>query len=79
MPRAASRSRPPTSLRDLNRRLGTRFPLDGPRTLNGLILEALQDMPDGNVSIRFGEIGVEVTQIQGRLIRSVRLHRLGGR
>lgn len=66
-----------TSLRDLNRRLGTRFPLDGPRTLNGLILEALQDMPDGNVSIRFGDIGAEVTQIQGRLIRSVRLHRLG--
>jgi Mg2+/Co2+ transporter CorB len=54
-----------SSLRALNRRLGTVFPLDGPRTLNGLILEALQDMPDGNVGLRFGDIGVEVVQIQG--------------
>jgi Mg2+/Co2+ transporter CorB len=66
-----------SSLRALNRRLGTEFALDGPRTLNGLILEALQDIPDGNVCLRFGPIGAEVLQIQGRVIRSVRLHRLG--
>ncbi|MFO1198727.1 MAG: HlyC/CorC family transporter [Burkholderiaceae bacterium] len=63
-------------LRELNRRLGTQFPLDGPRTLTGLVLEALQDLPEGNVSVRFGDYVVEVLQIQGRTIRSVRLRRL---
>jgi Mg2+/Co2+ transporter CorB len=66
-----------TSLRELNRRLGTRFPLDGPRTLNGLLLEVLQDLPEGNVSIRFDNIAAEVIQLQDRAIRSVRLRRLG--
>ena len=33
-------------LRTLNRRLGTQFPLDGPKTLNGLIVEHLGEIPD---------------------------------
>jgi Mg2+/Co2+ transporter CorB len=64
------------SLRELNRRLGTGFPLDGPRTLSGLVLESLQDIPEGEVSLRFGDFAVEVMQIQNRAIRSLRLHRL---
>jgi Mg2+/Co2+ transporter CorB len=66
------------TLRELNRRLGTDFPLDGPRTLTGLILESIEELPEGNVSVRFGSIVVEVVQIQDRTIRSLRLHRLGG-
>lgn len=65
-------------LRELNRRLGTDFPLDGPRTLTGLVLEAIEELPEGNVSVRFGNIVVEVVQIQDRTIRSLRLHRIGG-
>ena len=34
-----------TLLRELNRKLGFNFPLDGPKTVNGLILEHLQDIP----------------------------------
>ncbi|MFP5462196.1 MAG: HlyC/CorC family transporter [Gammaproteobacteria bacterium] len=66
------------TLRELNRRLGTDFPLDGPRTLTGLVLESIEELPEGNVSVRFGSIVVEVVQIQDRTIRSLRLHRLGG-
>ncbi len=65
-------------LRELNRRLGTEFPLDGPRTLTGLVLESIEELPEGNVSLRFGNIVVEVVQIQDRTIRSLRLHRIGG-
>lgn len=64
-------------LREINRRLGTRFPVDGPRTLNGLLLEALQELPEADVSVRFGNVIAEITQIENRTIRSVRLHRLG--
>lgn len=66
------------TLRELNRRLGTRFGLDGPRTLTGLVLETLQDLPEGAVCLRFGRFVVEVVQIQDRTIRSLRLHRLPG-
>jgi len=63
-------------LREVNRRLGTHFPLDGPRTLNGLLLEALRELPEADVSVRFGDVVAEITQIENRTIRSVRLHRL---
>jgi Mg2+/Co2+ transporter CorB len=63
-------------LREVNRRLGTRFPLDGPKTLSGWILETLRELPEGNVSVRWGDVAVEVVNLQGRTIRSARLTRL---
>jgi len=63
-------------LRDLNRRLGTSFPLDGPKTLNGVILEALRDLPESSISVRFDSVVVEVLQVEDRMVRSARLHRL---
>jgi len=62
-------------LRELNRRLGTVFPLDGPRTLNGLLLETLRELPEAAVSVRYGPLVIEIQQIEDRLIRSVRLRR----
>lgn len=64
-----------TSLRVINRRLGTQFPLDGPKTLNGFILELLQELPEANVSLKFAELVIEVTQVEDNSIRSVRLKR----
>ncbi len=63
------------TLRELNRRLGTTFSLDGPRTLNGLLLETLRELPEAAASVRYGSLVVEIQQIQDRLIRSVRLRR----
>ncbi|HKQ25337.1 MAG TPA: HlyC/CorC family transporter [Burkholderiales bacterium] len=60
-------------LRALNRKLGYRFPLDGPKTLNGLILEHLQDIPEPGTSLRLAGYPLEVLQTQDRVIRSVRL------
>jgi len=62
-------------LRELNRRLGTAFPLEGPRTLNGLLLETLRELPEAAVSVRYGPLVIEIQQIEDRLIRSVRLRR----
>ena len=62
-------------LRELNRRLGTQFPLDGPRTLNGLLLEILRELPEAATGLRYGPLVVEIQQIEDRLIRSVRLRR----
>lgn len=62
-----------TLLRDLNRRLGTRFPLDGPKTLNGLILEHFEDIPEPGTSMKLGDQALEILKIQDNLVKSVRL------
>jgi Mg2+/Co2+ transporter CorB len=63
------------SLRDLNRLLGLNLPLDGPKTLNGLLLEQLQDIPESEVSIKLGSVAVEVLQTEDRRIKTARLFR----
>lgn len=60
-------------LRDLNRKLGLKFPLDGPKTLNGLILEHLEDIPEAGTSLKIGEYTLEIVQTQDRTIRMIRL------
>ena len=60
-------------LRALNRRLGTHFPLDGPKTLNGLIVEHLGDIPDAGVSFKLGAQALEILQTQDRAVKVVRL------
>jgi len=67
-----------TSLRELNRMLELDFPLDGPRTLNGLIVEHLQDIPEVGVCLRAGGVPMEIVQTQDRKIKMVRLHRPAG-
>jgi len=62
-----------TLLRDLNRKLGFDFPLDGPKTLNGLILEHLQNIPEPNTSVRIAGHPLEIVQTQDRVIKSVRV------
>jgi Mg2+/Co2+ transporter CorB len=62
-------------IRELNRRLGLQLPIDGARTLNGLLLETLEDLPDAHVSVKIAEVPMEILQTQGRLIRRVRLSR----
>ena len=60
-------------LRELNRQLGFKFPLGGPKTLNGLILEHLQDIPEPGTSLKLSGHPVEILQTQDRVVRSVRL------
>lgn len=62
-------------LRDINRMLGLDFPLSGPKTLNGLILEHFQDIPEADVSLKLNEITVEILQTQDRSVVTARLYR----
>jgi Mg2+/Co2+ transporter CorB len=62
-----------SSLRELNRKLGLSLPLDGPKTLNGLILEHLQDIPEGGVSVKINGVPMEIVQTHDRVVKTVRL------
>ncbi|KQW91566.1 magnesium and cobalt efflux protein CorC [Massilia sp. Root418] len=66
-----------TALRDINKRLGLHFPLDGPKTLNGMLLEYLQEIPEAAISVRLGGCVIEVVQVQNQAIKVVKLIRAG--
>lgn len=60
-------------LRALNRQVGTRFPVDGPKTLNGLIVGTLGDIPDAGLAFELAGHPIEIVQTQDRAVRVVRL------
>jgi len=68
-----------TLVRHLNRKLGFNLPLDGPKTLNGLLLEYLESIPEAGVSLKIDNIPFEIVQTQGRAVKMARIHPvLGG-
>jgi len=62
-------------VREVNRALGLSLPTDGPKTLNGLILEYLQDIPEADVAMKIGEVPMEIVHAQGRTVKTVRIFR----
>lgn len=62
-------------VREVNRALGLDLPTDGPKTLNGLILEHLQDIPEADVSMKIAGVPMEIVHAQGRSVKTVRLFR----
>jgi magnesium and cobalt exporter, CNNM family len=62
-----------TLLRELNRKLGFKFPLDGPKTLNGLILEHLQAIPEPSTSVKIAGHPLEIVQTHDRAVKAVRV------
>lgn len=65
------------SLREINKLLGLNFSLSGPKTLNGLILEYFQDIPESGVGLKVDGIAIEILQTQDRSVKTVRLFRPG--
>jgi Mg2+/Co2+ transporter CorB len=62
-------------LRDINRKLGLDLPIDGPKTVNGLLLELLQEIPESPIALKIGTCVIEVVQVQNQAIKVVKLLR----
>ena len=62
-----------SSLRELNRKLGLHLPLDSAKTLNGLILEHLEDIPEAGTSLKIAGYPIEIIQTQDRIVKVVRI------
>ncbi|HDR9269803.1 TPA: HlyC/CorC family transporter [Burkholderia vietnamiensis] len=60
-------------LRELNRWLHLQLPTDGPKTLNGLILEVLEEIPEGDVCVKIGGVMLEVMRSDDQAVRTVKL------
>jgi len=63
------------NLRDLNRLLGLKLPINGPRTLNGLLIDILEEIPDHDISLKVADCVMEIIQFDQQSIKTVRIHR----
>jgi Mg2+/Co2+ transporter CorB len=61
------------SVRTLNRKMGWSLPTSGPRTLNGLILEYLETIPEPGTSLRVNDYSIDVLQTGDNAVKTVRL------
>jgi len=59
-------------LRDINRALNWQLPCDGPKTLNGLITEALEQIPDSGICLQIDRYRLEILQAADNRVKSVR-------
>lgn len=61
------------NIRDLNKEMKWHFPIDGPKTLNGLIIEYLEEIPAANTSLRIAGYHIEVIEVADNMIKAVRV------
>lgn len=61
------------SIRELNRLLGWNLPTDGPKTLNGLIIEYLERIPDPGTSLRLSGYPMDIVQTNQNAVKTVRI------
>ena len=59
------------TIREINKATGWSLPTDGPKTLNGLALEQLESIPDGNVSFMVNGYRFETEEINGTMIKRI--------
>ena len=63
------------TIRDVNKALHWDLPVDGPKTLNGLITESLEEIPQNNVCLQLGPYLIETVQIKDNFIKTARIRR----
>ena len=61
------------NIRDINKEMSWKLPTDGPKTLNGLIIEYLEEIPKNNISVRISGYPVEIIEVSGNMIKMVRV------
>ena len=64
------------TIREINKATGWTLPIDGPKTLNGVALEQLQSIPDGNVSFLVEDYRFETEKINGTMVKKVCVTRM---
>lgn len=62
-----------THVREINRQLEIDLPTSGPRTINGLILEHLEMIPEAGTSLKINDFALEVMQVKNNMVKTVRI------
>ena len=61
------------TIRDINKEMSWELPTNGPKTLNGLIVEYLEDIPENNLSVRISGYPIEIIDVGDNMIKTVRV------
>lgn len=61
------------NIRDINKELKWDLPIAGPKTLNGLILEHLEDIPDAKLSLKIGNYTIEILDVSENMVKQVKV------
>ena len=62
-----------TTIRDINKQLDWELPIEGPKTINGVILEHLEDIPEAGTSLRINGYTFEITQVVDNAVKKVKI------
>ena len=63
------------NVRSLNRMMNWSLPTDGPKTLNGLITEYMEMIPETGTSLLLDNHPIDIVQIKDNMIKTVRIHK----
>lgn len=61
------------TLRSLNRNLGWKLPVKGPKTINGLLLDHLQSIPQSGKRVSIGRYEFEIIEARSHAVKAVRV------
>ncbi|MGB4342639.1 MAG: HlyC/CorC family transporter, partial [Moraxellaceae bacterium] len=61
------------SIRDINRMLHWQLPTHGPKTLNGLIIETLETIPESVLSLRIDSYLIEILQVRDNTVKTAKI------
>ncbi|MDZ7643890.1 MAG: HlyC/CorC family transporter [Woeseiaceae bacterium] len=62
------------NIRDMNRVMNWELPTDGPKTLNGLILEYLENIPETGTGLKIDGYPIEIVQSDENRVQTARIH-----
>ena len=62
-----------THIREINRNLEIQLPSEGPRTLNGLILEHMEIIPEAGTSLKINGYPIEIMQVKNNMVKTARI------
>ena len=61
------------TIRELNKKLKLNLPTGGPKTLNGLILEFFEEIPDPNTSFKINKLTMEILSTQDKVVKTIKI------
>ncbi|ELY4665032.1 HlyC/CorC family transporter [Cronobacter muytjensii] len=61
------------NVREINKAFNWRLPEDEARTINGMILEALEDIPSAGICLRLHQYDIDILDVQENMIKQVRV------
>lgn len=63
------------NIREMNRIMRVTLPTQGPKTLNGLILEFLETIPESGTCLKIAEFPIEIIETNENRVQLARIHR----